>query len=76
MQSISFTIAAVLVQVVAGVAVLVTRMLEIEWGLPLALIRTTHIVGAAVLLASSTILAIQYRQGVNSGHSVAGSRPR
>jgi hypothetical protein len=58
----NLTIAAVLFQVAMGVTVLVVRMLEINGGLTLGLARTAHFTGAAVLLAASTMLAIQYRR--------------
>jgi heme A synthase len=58
----NLAIAAVLLQVVAGSAVLVMRMLDLEAGLPLAIARTTHIAGAGPLLAASAMLAIQYRR--------------
>jgi hypothetical protein len=56
----SLTIAALLFQIVAGITALVVRLLEINGGLTLGLARTAHITGAAVLLAISMVLAIQY----------------
>ncbi len=58
----NLNIAVVLFQVAMGAAALVIRMLEIEGGLALGLSRTAHITGAGVLLAATTILAIQYRR--------------
>jgi hypothetical protein len=58
----NLTIAAVLFQVAMGVTALVIRMLEINGGLTLGLARTAHFTGAAALLATSTMLAIQYRR--------------
>lgn len=58
----NLTVAAVLVQIVLGVAAFVIRLLEIENGLLLAVVRTLHITGAAPLLAATTALAIQYRR--------------
>jgi hypothetical protein len=60
----NITIAAVLFQVVFGIGALIIRMLEVESGLLLAIVRTAHITGAAPVLASSTMLAIQYRRSV------------
>ncbi len=59
----NLTIAAVLVQVVFGIGAFVIRLLEIENGLLLAVVRTLHFTGAAPVLAASTELAIQYRRG-------------
>ncbi len=59
----NLTIAAVLVQIVFGIGAFVIRLLEIENGLLLAVVRTLHITGAAPVLAASTGLAIQYRRG-------------
>jgi hypothetical protein len=58
----NLTIAAVLFQIVMGVTALIIRILEIEGGLVLGLARTAHFTGAGVLLAASTMLAIQYRR--------------
>ncbi len=58
----NLTIAAVLFQVAMGVTALVIRLLEIEGGLALGLSRTAHFTGAGALLASSTMLGIQYRR--------------
>jgi hypothetical protein len=54
--------AAVLLQIVFGVIVLVIRLLEIEGGLWLAIARTAHIACAVPVLAASTELAIPYRR--------------
>lgn len=59
----NLTIAAVLLQIVFGIGAFVIRLLEIENGLLLAVVRTLHITGAAPVLAASTELAIQYRRG-------------
>jgi hypothetical protein len=59
----NLTIAAVLVQIVFGIGAFVIRLLEIENGLLLAVVRTLHITGAAPVLAASTELAIRYRRG-------------
>ena len=56
----NLTIAAVLLQVAAGVSVLVIRMLEINGGLALAVARAVHITGAGAVLAVSMLLAIHY----------------
>ncbi len=56
------TIAAVSVQVVFGIAAFIIRLLEIENGLWLAMARTAHITGAALVLAASVELAIHYRR--------------
>lgn len=59
----NMTVAAVLFQIAAGATALVIRMLDINGGLALGLARTAHITGAGLLLAASTLLAIQYRRG-------------
>lgn len=59
----NLTIAAVLFQIVAGGTALVIRMLEINGGLFLGVVRTAHITGAGLVLAAATVLAIQYRLG-------------
>jgi hypothetical protein len=56
------TITVLLFQIVAGITALVIRLLEIDGGLTMGLARTAHITGAAVLLAVSMVLAIQYRR--------------
>jgi hypothetical protein len=56
--------AAVLGQVVFGIAAFIIRMLEIQNGTLLAIARTAHITGAALVLAASAELAIQYRRSV------------
>jgi hypothetical protein len=61
-RACNVTIAAVLFQVVFGIAAFIIRLLEIEGGLLLAVARTAHITGAAPVLAASTELAIQYRR--------------
>lgn len=58
----NFTIAAVLIQLVFGIGAFVIRLLEIENGLLLAIVRTLHFTGAAPVLAASTELAIRYRR--------------
>ncbi len=55
-------ITAILVQIVLGVAAFVIRLIEIENGLLLAVTRTLHITGAAVVIAAASELAIQYRR--------------
>ena len=57
-------IAAVLGQVVFGIAAFVVRQLEIQNGFFLAVARTAHITGAALVLAASAEFAIQYRRSV------------
>jgi hypothetical protein len=47
---------------VFGFAAFIIRLLEIEGGLWLAVVRTAHITGAAPVLAASAELAIQYRR--------------
>lgn len=61
-RACTLTIAAVLFQVVFGIAAFIIRLLEIEGGLFLAVTRTLHITGAAPVLAAATELAIQYRR--------------
>jgi len=56
------TIAAVIFQVVAGVAVLVIRMIDTDGGLILAVSRTAHFTGACLLLAAGVLFAWQYRR--------------
>jgi hypothetical protein len=56
-------IVAASAQVVLGMAAFVIRMLELQGGLLLAVARTAHITGAALVLAASAELAIQYRRG-------------
>jgi hypothetical protein len=69
-------IAAVLFQVVFGIVVFIVRLLEIEGGLLLTYARTAHITGAAVVLAASAELAIQYRRsGVEGSASSAPAVP-
>jgi heme A synthase len=58
----NLTIAAVVFQIVFGFAAFIIRLLEIEGGLWLAIVRTAHITGAAPVLAASAELAIQYRR--------------
>lgn len=58
----SLAIAVVVFQIVAGATAFVVRMLDINGGLLLGLARTAHITGAALLLAITTMLAIQYRR--------------
>jgi heme A synthase len=62
-RACNLTIAAVLFQVVLGIAAFMIRLLEIEAGLLLAIVRALHITGAAPVLAASIELAIQYRRG-------------
>jgi|SRR5579863_4592 len=63
-RACSLTIAAVVFQIVFGFAAFIIRLLEIEGGLWLALVRTAHITGAAPVLAASAELAIQYRRSI------------
>lgn len=58
----NLAMAAVLFQIVAGATALVIRLLEINGGLALGLARTAHITGAGLVLAVTTMLAIQYRR--------------
>ncbi len=50
---------AVLFQIVLGMAAMVIRMLDLENGLLLAVVRAVHIAGAAPLLAATAIMASQ-----------------
>lgn len=59
----NLTIAAVLMQIVFGIGAFIIRLLEIENGLLLSVVRTLHITGAAPVLAAGTELAIRYRRG-------------
>jgi hypothetical protein len=61
-RACNLTIAAVVFQIVFGFAAFIIRLLEIEGGLWLAVVRTAHITGAAPVLAASAELAIQYRR--------------
>jgi heme A synthase len=61
-RACNLTIAAVVFQIVFGFAAFIIRLLEIEGGLLLAIVRTAHITGAAPVLAASAELAIQYRR--------------
>jgi hypothetical protein len=63
-RACNLTIGAITFQVVLGVAAFIIRLLEIEGGLLLAIVRTLHITGAAPVLAATIELAIQYRRGV------------
>jgi heme A synthase len=63
-RACNLTIAAVLFQVVFGIVAFIIRLLEIEGGLLLAYARTAHITGAALVLAASMELVVQYRRGV------------
>lgn len=56
--------AALLGQVVFGIAAFAIRLVEAENGLWLALARAAHITGAALLLAAVTEFSIQYRRNV------------
>jgi hypothetical protein len=67
----NLTIAAVLLQVAFGIVAFMIRLLEIEGGLLLAYARTAHITGAALVLAASMELAIQYRRSVDEDSSSA-----
>jgi hypothetical protein len=62
-QACTLTIAAVVVQIVFGIGAFVIRLLEIENGLLLTIVRTLHITGAGPVLAASTELAVRYRHG-------------
>ncbi|HWE52060.1 MAG TPA: hypothetical protein VG273_19865 [Bryobacteraceae bacterium] len=66
----NITIGAVLFQVVFGIATLILRMLDLNSGISLAIVRTAHITGAAPVLAASTMLAIQYRRDGSFEHGV------
>lgn len=66
-RACNLTIAAVIVQITFGIAAFVIRLLEIENGLLLAVVRTLHITGAAPVLAATIELAIQYRRSGGSG---------
>jgi hypothetical protein len=61
-RACNLTIAAVVFQIVFGFAAFIIRLLEIEGGLWLAIVRTAHITGAAPVLAAAAELAIQYRR--------------
>ena len=63
-RACKLAIAAVLIQVVLGMVAFMIRLLEIEHGLWLQVARTMHITGAAIVLAASTELAIEYRRRV------------
>ena len=58
----NLVIAAVVGQVVFGIAAFIIRLLEIQNGSLLAIARTAHITGAALVLAASAEFAIQYRR--------------
>ena len=58
----ALTIAAVIFQITAGIAVLVIRMIDRDGGLPLATARTAHFTGAGILLGITVLLVIQYRR--------------
>jgi hypothetical protein len=60
----NLTITVVLFQIVSGIVAFMIRLLEIEGGLLLAYSRTVHITGAALVLAASLGLAIQYRRSM------------
>lgn len=62
-RACNITIAAVILQIVLGIAAFVIRLLEIESGLLLQVVRTLHITGAASVLAATVELAVQYRHG-------------
>jgi hypothetical protein len=59
----NLTVAVILFQVAAGATAMVIRMLDRDGGLALGLARTAHITGAALVLAASTMLALQCRRG-------------
>jgi heme A synthase len=63
-RACNLTIAAVLFQVVFGIVAFIIRLLEIEGGLLLSYARTAHITGAALVLAASMELVVQYRRSV------------
>lgn len=58
----NWMLTAVLVQLSFGIAAFTIRQLEIQNGLWLAVARTAHITGAALLLAAATEFAIEYRR--------------
>lgn len=67
-RACNLTITAVLLQMALGISAFVIRLLEIENGLLLTVVRTLHITGAAPVLAATTELAIQYRRGSRAIH--------
>lgn len=65
----NLTITAVLIQVVFGIAAFIIRLIEISGGLWLAMARTMHITGAALVLAASVELVLEYRRSGVAGAS-------
>jgi heme A synthase len=61
-RACNLTITVVVFQVVLGFAAFIIRLLEIQNGFLLAIVRTAHITAAALLLAASVEFAIQYRR--------------
>ena len=47
-----------------GIGALITGMLDLDSGLLLSIVRTAHITGAAAVLASTAMLAIEYRRSL------------
>jgi len=60
----NITMATVLFQFVFGIGALITGMLDLDSGLLLSIVRTAHITGAAAVLASTAMLAIEYRRSL------------
>ena len=52
-RACNITIAVVLLQIVFGIVAFIIRLLDIQGGLTLAMARTFHITGAALVLAAS-----------------------
>jgi hypothetical protein len=71
----NLTIAAVLFQITAGITAMVIRMIDINGGLTLALARTAHITGAAMVIAAAMLLAIQYGRSSLSNPNLPDSSP-
>jgi len=61
-RACNLTITAVMLQVVLGFAAFIIRLLELQNGFLLAIVRTAHITAAAFVLAASVEFAIQYRR--------------
>jgi heme A synthase len=61
-RACTLTITAVVLQIVLGFIAFIIRLLEIQNGFLLAIVRTAHITAAALVLAASVEFAIQYRR--------------
>jgi hypothetical protein len=61
-RACNLTITAVVLQVVLGFAAFIIRLLEIQNGFLLTIVRTAHITAAALVLAASVEFALQYRR--------------